>query len=152
MLLDIPERVNEEGNGSVIRADLPTEPRADAETTAGIIDTLRAMQACDRPGKERELGGFFSDDYYRRMALRYPEYAGDDLLQLPWLVRVPSELAVLELEDLPEPVELEDGRVALLLWLEWAREGELVIFVEQAGVWFIDETVRITEEPGQPRG
>lgn len=155
--LDIVERPNDQGQGSAVRADLPTEPLAEADALPGIVDTLRAMQACDRPGRERELGGFFTDDYYRRMALYYPN---TDLLSLPWVARVPYSLERTTLKDLPAPVVLEDGRVALLLgWqevsgpndAEWG-EGQLVVFVQVDGAWLIDEVVRVTEVPNQPMG
>lgn len=155
--LDIVERPDDRGQGSAVRADVPTDPLADADALLGIVDTLRAMQACDRPGRERELGGFFTDDYYRRMALYYPD---TDLLGLPWVARVPYSLEMTTLKDLPAPVVLEDGRVALLLgWrevsgpdaAEWG-EGQLVIFVQTDGVWLIDEVVRVTEVPNQPMG
>lgn len=155
--LDVLQRPESEGQGSAVRADLPTKPVADADAFVGILDTLHAMRACDRPGKERELGGFFTDDYYRRMASYYPD---TDILQLPWVARVPYGFAQTRLEDLPDPVVLDDGRVALLLgWRDVAGErganwgeGQLVVFVRQHGVWMIDEVVRVTEVPNQPMG
>lgn len=147
--LDFVDRPGNQGQGSVIRADVPIEPVADADVLTSITDTLRAMQACDRPGRERELGGYFTDDYYRRMALYYPD---SNHLDLPWFARAPYSLETTALEDLTAPVALEDGRVAILVWHEETREGQLIVFLERGGRWLIDEVVRVTEEPNQPGG
>lgn len=144
--LTIPERTGDRGTSSVIRADVPTEPVADGATLLRIVSTLDAMLDCDRPGKERELGGFFSDDYYRRTAMRQPDgfnWRGSQVL---------SSFEQISLANLPDAVVLDDGRVAILLWADVYREGQLVVFVEQDGVLLIDEVVRITEEPGHGQG
>jgi len=144
--LGIPERTGDRGTSSVIRADVPTEPIADGETLWRIVATLDSMLDCDRPGKERELGGFFSDDYYRRTTMRSPDgfnWRGSEILR---------SFEQISLADVPDPIDLDDGRVAVLLWTDLYREGQLVVFVEQDGTLIIDEIVRITEEPGQGRG
>lgn len=144
--LKIPERTGDRGTSSIIRVDVPTEPVADGETLLSIVSTLDAMLACNRPGKERELDGFFSDDYFRRTAMREPDgfnWRGSQIL---------SSFERTSLAELPDPIILEDGRVAILLWVDLYREGQLVIFVEQDGTLLIDEVARITEEPGQGLG
>ena len=147
--LDALERPNDEGQGWALRRDLPTEPVADADTQSAILDTLDAMLPCDRPGREDDLGGFYTDDYYRRMAIYYPDVS---ILDLPWVARVPTAVTYPQHYDALDPVILEDGRVAQLFWQEGPRAGELLIFIDQDGAWLIDEVVRITEEPGQGMG
>lgn len=51
--------------------DLPPGAPADADAIAGITETLGAMAACARPGRERQLAAFYSDDFYRRPWVRW---------------------------------------------------------------------------------
>ena len=145
--IGVLEASNGQSEAAVIRADLPTTPLAAAEAFAGILDSFRGLHACDRPGRERELGGYFSDDYYRRMALAYPDI---DLLAEPSVVRPPYRYDLVSFVELPPPVMLSDGRVALLFWDDQFREGQLVVFAQHGSTWLIDEIVRVTDNPNQP--
>lgn len=145
--LDVLVQPSGRGEPAALRADLPISPIAGADALAGILDTFRGMYACDRPGREREFGGYFSDDYYRRIAIAYPEM---DLLAEPSVVRPPYRYDLVSVVQLPPPVLLSDGRVALLFWDDQFREGQLTVFVQQDDAWLIDEIVRVTDNPDQP--
>ena len=128
---------------SILLASVPDGPPALQDVQTQIRGSLTAMAECGRPGLERELGGFFSDDYYRQDAI-VQEQLYDGMKVASGL---PSDTRTLA--DPTRTVVLPDGRVGWLVMPEDpAAPGLLLIFAEQDGWWLIDEVWHVQREAG----
>jgi outer membrane protein assembly factor BamB len=129
----------EEGQPAAMRPeDVPDGEPADAEAVAGVTDTIKLLNACSRPGRERQIAALYSDDYFRRAAVatsfRYNGYRFFGWEDAP---------KILPVEDVRR---LPDGRVGVLH--QYSPEfAAFLVFVEQDGRWLIDEVVDVRDNP-----
>jgi outer membrane protein assembly factor BamB len=114
---------------------VPTGEPVPDDILVGIRATLTQMIACARPGRERELAAFYSDDFFRRpwvnWNLQYNGYSA-------W---GPEGSDVLTFED---TVLLPDGRPAVLIRYN-SIYARFVVFTEQDGRWLIDEWLQVSQ-------
>lgn len=129
-------------------SNLPVGTPADAETVAGIQETVDGMTACARVGNLGGVAAYYTPDYSLRpgpaSALWYSGYP-----------MVSSEVPVMsrDLRVLP------DGRVGMvvtdgLISREIGQnEGRLYLFAQQPdGRWLIDEIVILNDSGNPPQG
>ncbi len=129
----------------VIAWDAIPDGRApDQQQVDGIADTLAKVQACSRPGNERYVAAFYSNDYFLRSWVVWQlAYSGYSV----WST-VGGDLDRAEL--LASARVLPDGRIAVVQTDETNLDiGNLVVFTEIDGQWLIDEWVSISPD-GRP--
>jgi hypothetical protein len=110
---------------------------APLDRIAQVEETIAAIAACSqRPGSEFQIGGFFSDDFFRRGIVT--PGSGD---ALTWSIQPDEE----QLESLLDVFVLEDGRVTASAVSEWDA-GTLLVFVEEDDDWLVDEVYLVAPE------
>ena len=133
------------GASEIMPTDVPAGTAADDETIAAINEVLRRMAECQQRDSlvHSAPSGFFSDDYFRRRAEEGvtidPSGGG------PGVPRNNSGRPVTSVDDVRE---LADGRIAVLV-MQSDERGTLLIFVEQDGLWLIDEHIAVVPVFGQ---
>jgi hypothetical protein len=122
--------------------DLPKGVPADVEVVSVIEEVLGRIADCEqrRAGAHIIPSGFFSDDFYRRGTLEGRVFEGDFGSSLAPMLRGPGTSA----RSADEVRELEDGRFAATIMAS-ETTGYLLVFVEQDGLWLIDEYAAIVE-------
>lgn len=122
--------------------DLPEGDPADAEVVTAVEEVLGRIADCELRNATSPIipSGFFTDDFYRRITLEgrvLDEGFGSSLA--PLLGGNGSSA-----RSVSEVRELEDGRYAATVMTS-ETTGYLLIFIEQDGLWLIDEYATIVE-------
>jgi hypothetical protein len=120
----------------ILLQEIPPGTSPSEKATAGILRTLRDMEACD--GDWQSQMDFYSDDYLRRAKVGSDAGYGGYYAN----ARVIKDDFGDPVTSFDEARALPDGRVAVLIMFDDSL-GDLVIFAEHDGQWLIDERFKI---------
>lgn len=135
-------RARARGGLEIMVDDIPDGDLAGAEVVAAIDQVLERIADCEQRNAKAPIipSGFFSDDFYRRGTLEGQVFVEDFGSSLAPLLGGAGSSA----RSTSEVRELEDGRHAALI-MRSETTGYLLVFVEQDGLWLIDEYATIVE-------
>jgi outer membrane protein assembly factor BamB len=138
----IPLRESQGSNlPEILLEEIPEGAPPSDEATAGILKTLRDMEACVDDWQAQM--DFYSDDYLRRAAIGSDAGYGGYYAEARIIRAADGGPAT----SFDEARALRDGRVAVVIMTN-DQEGSLVIFAEHDGYWLIDERFEIVPRLG----